>query len=79
MRIGGQLLESFDEQLSHVERRRLSYMQKMATVLGRRVWDNAGSPDVDTKRLMVSVGLALAQPRNFSSGMTIGGQRACGR
>ena len=60
VRIGGRLLESFDAQLSHVERRRLSYMQKMATVLGRRVWDNAGSPDVDSKRLMVSVGLALA-------------------
>jgi beta-ketoacyl ACP synthase len=60
VRIGGRLLESFDEQLSHKERRRLSYMQKMATVLGRRVWENAGSPDVDTKRLMVSIGLALA-------------------
>ena len=43
VRIGGRLLESFDAQLSHVERRRLSYMQKTATVLGRRVWDNAGS------------------------------------
>ncbi|MGH3676867.1 MAG: KasA/KasB family beta-ketoacyl-ACP synthase [Mycobacterium sp.] len=60
VRIGGRLLESFDEQLSHKERRRLSYMQKMATVLGRRVWENAGSPDIDTKRLMVSIGLALA-------------------
>ena len=60
MRIGGRLMESFDGQLSHIERRRLSYTQKMATVLGRRVWDNAGSPDVDSKRLMVSVGLALA-------------------
>ena len=60
VRIGGRLLESFDEQLSHKERRRLSYMQKMATVLGRRVWENARSPDVDTKRLMVSIGLALA-------------------
>jgi beta-ketoacyl ACP synthase len=60
VRIGGQLLENFDEHLSHTERRRLSFMQKMSTVLGRRAWNNAGSPDVDTTRLMVSVGLALA-------------------
>jgi beta-ketoacyl ACP synthase len=60
VRIGGQLRETFDEHLSHTERRRLSFMQKMSTVLGRRVWENAGSPDVDTTRLMVSVGLALA-------------------
>jgi beta-ketoacyl ACP synthase len=60
VRIGGRLLESFDEALSHTERRRLSFMQKMSTVLGRRLWNNAGSPEVDGKRLMVSIGLALA-------------------
>ena len=32
----------------------MSYLQRMATVLGRRVWENAGSPEVDTKRLMVT-------------------------
>ena len=60
VRIGGRLLEDFDEHLSRVELRRLSYMQKMSIVLGRRVWENAGSPEVDTKRLLVSIGLALA-------------------
>jgi 3-oxoacyl-[acyl-carrier-protein] synthase II/beta-ketoacyl ACP synthase len=59
VRIGGQLVETFDEHLSRVEQRRTSYMQKMSTVLGRRLWENAGSPDVDTTRLVVSVGLAL--------------------
>jgi beta-ketoacyl ACP synthase len=59
VRIGGELLEEFDEQLDRVERRRTSYMQKMSTVLGRRLWANAGSPEIDTKRLVVSVGLAL--------------------
>ena len=59
VRIGGQLLERFDEQLSRVERRRLSYMRKMSTVLGRRLWANAGSPEIDTRRLSVSIGLAL--------------------
>jgi beta-ketoacyl ACP synthase len=59
VRIGGQLVETFDEQLDRVERRRTSYMQKMSTVLSRRVWSNAGLPEVDTRRLVVSIGLAL--------------------
>jgi meromycolic acid 3-oxoacyl-[acyl-carrier protein] synthase II len=59
VRIGGPLQESFDEHLSRVELRRLAYMQKMSLVLGRRLWENAGAPEVDTTRLMVSIGLAL--------------------
>ena len=59
VRIGGHLLEDFDGELNKVELRRMSYLQKMATVLGRRVWQNAGSPEVDTNRLMVSVGTGL--------------------
>lgn len=59
VRIGGTILENLDEQLDRVERRRTSYMQKMSTVLSRRLWDLAGNPDVDTRRLAVSVGLAL--------------------
>jgi 3-oxoacyl-[acyl-carrier-protein] synthase II/beta-ketoacyl ACP synthase len=41
-------------------------MQQMSTVLGRRVWDNVGSPEVDTRRLLVSVGLALATNMDFA-------------
>ena len=59
VRIGGHLLEDFDGELTRVELRRLSYLQKMSTVLSRRVWGNAGSPDVDPKRLMVSIGTGL--------------------
>lgn len=60
VRIGGHLVEeSFDEELTRVELRRLSYLQKMSTVLGRRAWANAGSPEVDTRRLMVSIGTGL--------------------
>jgi 3-oxoacyl-[acyl-carrier-protein] synthase II/beta-ketoacyl ACP synthase len=58
--IGGELREDFDEHLSRVELRRLSYMQKMSRVLGRRLWETAGVPEVDTRRLLVSIGLALA-------------------
>jgi beta-ketoacyl ACP synthase len=31
----------------------------MSTVIGRRVWANAGSPEVDTRRLMVSIGTGM--------------------
>src|SRR5437588_10941319 len=59
VRIGGHLLEEFDSQLDRVENRRMGYLQKMATVLNRRVWENAGWPEVDTNRLTVSVGTGL--------------------
>ncbi len=59
VRIGGHLLEDFDSELTKVELRRLSYLQKMSTVLSRRVWKDAGSPEVDPKRLMVSIGTGM--------------------
>ncbi len=59
VRIGGQLLEEFDGELSRVELRRLSYLQKMALVLSRRAWRHTGSPEVDSTRLAVSIGSGL--------------------
>ena len=59
VRIGGHLLEEFDSQLDRVENRRMGYLQKMSVVLTRRVWENAGSPEVDTNRLLVSVGTGM--------------------
>jgi beta-ketoacyl ACP synthase len=59
VRIGGHLLEDFDGELTRIELRRMSYLQKMSTVISRRAWDNAGSPDVDPKRLMVAIGTGM--------------------
>jgi beta-ketoacyl ACP synthase len=59
VRIGGHLLEDFDGELTRVELRRLSYLQKMSTVISRRAWAHAGSPEVDTRRLMVSIGTGM--------------------
>ena len=59
VRIGGHLLEDFESELDKVQLRRMSYLQRMAFVLGRRVWQNAGAPEVDTRRLMVSVGTGM--------------------
>ena len=63
--IGGELRETFEEQLNRVEKRRLSYMQQMSTLLGRRLWAQAGSPEIDTTRLLVSIGLALGSTEEF--------------
>jgi beta-ketoacyl ACP synthase len=59
VRIGGHLLEDFESELTPDELGRLSYLQKMSTVVGRRAWESAGSPDVDTRRLMVSIGTGM--------------------
>ncbi|MET0456889.1 MAG: 3-oxoacyl-ACP synthase KasB [Mycobacterium sp.] len=59
VRIGGHLLEDFDRDLTPEEAEKLGYVQRMATVLGRRVWENAGSPEVDTTRLAVSIGTGV--------------------
>ncbi len=59
VRIGGHLLEDFDGELTRIELRRLSYLQKMSTVISRRVWEHAGSPEVDPKRLMVAIGTGM--------------------
>ena len=59
VRIGGHLLEDFDGELTRVELRRLSYLQKMSTIMSRRAWKNAGDPEVDPKRLMVSIGTGM--------------------
>ena len=63
VRIGGHLLEDFDQVLTRAERHRMGWLPRMATILGRRVWDNAGSPEVDPDRLLVSVGTGLGLGR----------------
>jgi beta-ketoacyl ACP synthase len=65
VQIGGHLLEDFDQELTRKELHRLSYLQRMSTVLGRRVWTDAGSPEVDPERLMVSIGTGLGSPEEL--------------
>lgn len=66
--IGGQLLEDFDSELSRVELRRLSYLQKMALVLGRRAWEDCGAPDMDPTRLAVSVSQGIGNGEEMMLG-----------
>ncbi|MBF6328201.1 KasA/KasB family beta-ketoacyl-ACP synthase [Nocardia transvalensis] len=59
VRIGGKLKEHPGAQLTRIEQRRHSYVQQMALVLGRQVWEAAGAPEVDGERLGVAVGTGL--------------------
>ncbi|APE37537.1 beta-ketoacyl-[acyl-carrier-protein] synthase II [Nocardia mangyaensis] len=59
VRIGGALTASPDAQLTRVEQRRHSYVERLALVLGRQVWQAAGAPDVEGDRLAVAVGTGL--------------------
>lgn len=59
VRIGGLLQDDIDSQMTRVELRRLTSLQRLAVVLSRRLWEQAGAEDVDTRDLLVSVGLAL--------------------
>ena len=68
VRIGGHLLEEFDSQLTRIELRRSGYLQRMSTILSRRLWENAGSPEVDTDRLMVSIGTGLGSAEELVFG-----------
>lgn len=79
VRIGGHLREDFDHELTRVELRRLSYLQKMSTVVSRRAWEHAGNPEVDPRRLMVSIGTGMGSTEElvFSyDGMRAKGLRA---
>ncbi|MGY1946375.1 KasA/KasB family beta-ketoacyl-ACP synthase [Nocardia asiatica] len=59
VRIGGHLKVPPATYLDVAEARGLSYVEQLALVLGREVWRNAGSPEVDKHRLGVSVGTGL--------------------
>jgi beta-ketoacyl ACP synthase len=65
VRIGGHLLEDFDQYLTRIELRRFLFLQKISTQVARRLWDNAGSPDVEPERLMVSIGTGMGSTQEF--------------
>ncbi|MBU3064662.1 beta-ketoacyl-ACP synthase II [Nocardia sp. NEAU-G5] len=59
VRIGGKLKQRPGEHLTRIELRRHSYVQQMALVLSRQVWEEAGKPDVEGERLGVAIGTGL--------------------
>jgi len=59
VRFAGRLLEDPTESLKKVEKRQLDYIEQLALVLGRDVWERAGSPEVEPERLGVAVGTGM--------------------
>ena len=59
VRIGGHLKESVDDHMGRLDMRRMSYVQRMAKLLGGQIWEAAGSPEVDPDRFAVVVGTGL--------------------
>ena len=50
VKIGGHLKEPLDPQMSRLDMRRMSYVQRMSKFLGNQLWEAAGSPEVDPDR-----------------------------
>lgn len=59
VRIGGHLVDNVDSHMTRIEMRRMSYVQRMSKLLARRLWDNAGTPEVDPDRFTVVIGTGL--------------------
>jgi len=59
VRIGGHLVDPIDDHMGRLDMRRMSYVQRMSKFLGRRMWDAAGSPEVDPDRFAVVIGTGL--------------------
>ncbi len=57
--IGGHLKEAVDDHMGRLDLRRMSYVQRMAKLLGGQIWETAGTPEVDPDRFAVVVGTGL--------------------
>jgi beta-ketoacyl ACP synthase len=65
VRIGGHLREDLDQHLTRIELRRYLFLQKIGTQVARRLWERAGSPEVNTERLMVAIGTGMGSTQEF--------------
>jgi beta-ketoacyl ACP synthase len=59
VKIGGHLKEALDPQMTRLELRRMSYVQRMSKYVGNRLWESAGRPEVDPDRFSVVIGTGL--------------------
>lgn len=59
VQIGGHLVDPIDDHMGRLDMRRMSYVQRMSKYLGKRMWESAGSPEVDPDRFTVVIGTGL--------------------
>ncbi|MFZ2512245.1 MAG: KasA/KasB family beta-ketoacyl-ACP synthase [Gordonia sp. (in: high G+C Gram-positive bacteria)] len=55
-RIGGRLVEDPANEVTRIEARRMSYVERVSHVMSKRLWAAAGEPEVDPERLAVVIG-----------------------
>lgn len=55
-RIGGRLLQDPAEEVTRIEARRMAYVERVSHVMSKRLWSQAGEPEVDPERLAVVIG-----------------------
>ena len=59
VRIGGKLVDDPTLEVTRVEARRMSYVERMSHVMSKRLWAQAGEPEVDPDRLAVVIGTGM--------------------
>ncbi|WP_107653725.1 KasA/KasB family beta-ketoacyl-ACP synthase [Nocardia suismassiliense] len=57
--IGAQFKSDPTAELDRIKKRRMSYVQQVAYVMGKRVWETLGAPEVDQDRLGISIGTGI--------------------
>ncbi|WP_040517801.1 KasA/KasB family beta-ketoacyl-ACP synthase [Gordonia neofelifaecis] len=57
--IGGRLVEDPTNEVTRIEARRMSYVERMSHVMSKRLWAQAGEPEVDPDRLGVVLGTGI--------------------
>ncbi|MBM7367020.1 KasA/KasB family beta-ketoacyl-ACP synthase [Gordonia hydrophobica] len=59
VRIGGKLVEDPTTEVTRVEARRMAYVERVSHVMSKRLWAQAGEPEVDPERLAVVLGTGM--------------------
>lgn len=59
VRFGGRLVKDPTDEVSRVQARRMSYVERIAYMMGKRLWVHAGEPDVEKDRLGVVIGTGV--------------------
>ncbi|GAA3963372.1 KasA/KasB family beta-ketoacyl-ACP synthase [Gordonia caeni] len=55
-RIGGRLIQDPADEVTRIEARRMAYVERISHVMSKRLWAQAGEPEVDPERLAVVIG-----------------------
>ena len=59
VRIGGKLVQDPTTEVTRVEARRMAYVERVSHVMSKRLWAQAGEPEVDPDRLAVVLGTGM--------------------